>query len=504
MLEQIFLVKQDVEKYRMLTVIKSLPPREVNLSNISSRLQFTYQKTYNIFQALLEDLADVAPDIDPSDTKIESINFSKISIDTYRLYLVKNSVVFQAFNYGLTSANPSFESFSNDHFTSKSTLNRRMSKFRAFLKNFGLKISNSTLEIKGNEKNIRWMAYYVYWYTYHGQEWPFGLIQENSIDQIIARSGITFDNLIVHFQLKYFLAISRIRLIKRNYIDDLPYYSVVFGDQMLGGDLLTHEDYPIVPVDALDSENKLINLFSKTAFQPSDTAFEQPINANARINPKFYALVYHFIDFLKEHYHDDMTVYHDQKTLKHIMTYVTRDIVFYYIMAPYSIMHLDTMYSNDEERTYTDLYKDIYKFFSNVDQNEFPGVYNAAELISRNLFQVLPSYISTIRQEDIINVKVLIDPGNQAAEVVLRNIKTLGFVNVVPSVIYKNVDVLITSLDVLPLDIEQKKYPENLKVIPWDISSTRPDYIWLLVPLNQVYVKKMKRKIDSNKKKKAL
>ncbi|MBL3531356.1 helix-turn-helix domain-containing protein [Companilactobacillus zhachilii] len=150
MLEQIFLVKQDVEKYRMLTVIKSLPPREVNLSNISSKLQFTYQKTYNIFQALLEDLAEVAPDIDPSDTKIESIDFTKIAIDTYRLFLVKNSVVFQAFNYGLTSANPSFENFSNEHFTSKSTLNRRMAKFRAFLKNFGLKISNSTLEIKGN------------------------------------------------------------------------------------------------------------------------------------------------------------------------------------------------------------------------------------------------------------------------------------------------------------------------------------------------------------------
>lgn len=399
MLEQIFLVKQDVEKYRMLTVIKSLPPREVNLSNISNRLQFTYQKTYNIFQALLEDLADVAPDIDSKDTKIEAIDFSKISIDTYRLYLVKNSVVFQAFNYGLTSANPSFENFSNEHFTSKSTLNRRMSKFRAFLKNFGLKISNSTLEIKGNEKNIRWMAYYVYWYTYHAQEWPFSLIQENSIDQIIGRAGITFDNPIVHFQLKYFLAISRIRLIKRNYIEELPYYADVFGDQNLGEDILTHEDYPIVPVTALDNENKLVNLFRKTAFQPSDTAFEQPINANARINPKFYALVYHFIDFLKEHYHDDMAVYHDQKTLKHIMTYVTRDIVFYYIMAPYSLMHLDTMYNSDDERTYTDLYKDIYTFFSNIDQNEFPGIYNAAELISRNLYQVLPSYISTIRAE---------------------------------------------------------------------------------------------------------
>ena len=49
MLEQIFLVKQDVEKYRMLTVIKSLPPREVNLSNISNRLQFTYQKNLQYF-----------------------------------------------------------------------------------------------------------------------------------------------------------------------------------------------------------------------------------------------------------------------------------------------------------------------------------------------------------------------------------------------------------------------------------------------------------------------
>lgn len=499
-----FLVKQDVEKYRMLTVIKSIPPREVNLSNISNRLEFTYQKTYNIFQALLEDLADVAPDIDASDTKIESIDFSKVSIDTYRLYLVKNSIVFQAFNYGLLNVNPSFESFSNEHFTSKSTLNRRMAKFRAFLKNFGLKISNSTLEIKGNEKNIRWMAYYVYWYTYHGQEWPFELVQEKMIDEIIDKAHVTFDNPIVHFQLKYFLAISRIRLIKHNYIDELPYYKDVFGDQNLANDILDSDDYPIVPSGSLHNENKLINLFRNTAFQPSDKAFEQPINANARINPKFYALVYHFIDFLKEHYHDDMSVYHDQKTLKHIMTYVTRDIVFYYIMAPYSVMHLDTMFDNHDERAYTDLYKDIYTFFSNIDENEFPGIYNASELISRDLYQVLPSYISTIRQEDIIRVKVLIDPGNQAAEVVLRNIRNLEFVEVVPSSAYENVDVLITSLDILPLDIEKKKYPSNLKVISWDISSTRPDYIWLLIQLNQVYVRKLKNKIESNKEQEAL
>ncbi|WP_268750916.1 hypothetical protein [Companilactobacillus crustorum] len=43
-----------------------------------------------------------------------------------------------------------------------------------------------------------------------------------------------------------------------------------------------------------------------------------------------------------------------------------------------------------------------------------------------------------------------------------------------------------------------------MKVISWDISSTRPDYIWLLIQLNQIYVKKLRDKIESNKKKRAL
>lgn len=54
------------------------------------------------------------------------------------------------------------------------------------------------------------------------------------------------------------------------------------------------------------------------------------------------------------------------------------------------------------------------------------------------------------------------------------------------------------------MDIEKKKYPEDLKVISWDISSVRPDYIWLLIQLNQIYVRKLKNKIESSKKKKVL
>lgn len=243
-----------------------------------------------------------------------------------------------------------------------------MSAFRSFLKNFGLKISNSTLEIKGDEKSIRWMAYFVYWYIYHGQEWPFLLIKQDDIDDIIDRSGKTFSNPITYIQLEYFLAISRIRLTKRNYITNMDKYNDVFGNQKLGEDVLRREDYTIVPINALDNENKLLNLFHKMVFQPSAEIYAQPMNFDVRINPKFYALVYHFIDFLKEHYRDDMTVYHNQKVLKDIMTYVSRDIIFYYIMANDGIVKGSYYDKNPEDtKSLSSLYQDILEFFSNVD-----------------------------------------------------------------------------------------------------------------------------------------
>jgi len=345
------------------------------------------------------------------------------------------------------------------------------------------------------------MAYFVYWYIYHGQEWPFQLIQQDAIDGIIDRSGKTFSNPITYLQFEYFLAISRIRLIKRNYINNMDTYDDVFSNQKLGSDVLRREDYSIVPINALDNENKLINLFHKMVFQPSAEIYKQPMNFDVRINPKFYALVYHFIDFLKEHYRDDMTVYHNQKVLKDIMTYVSRDIFFYHIMANDGVVKGSYYDKNPEDtRNLSSLYQDILSFFSNVDETQYKGIKNAAEAIAHDLYQILPSYINTIRKEDYIHVKVLVDPGNATEEVVLRNVRTLEFVEVVPSDQYEDVDVLITTLDILPREEERDLYPKNMQVITWNITATRTDYIWLLVRLNSVYVDKLKKRDAGNKK----
>jgi hypothetical protein len=198
-----------------------------------------------------------------------------------------------------------------------------------------------------------------------------------------------------------------------------------------------------------------------------------------------------------------MEVYHDQAVLKNIMTFVTREVIFYYIMAPSTPIrwgHYQTKIEDTKE--FTTLYRDVYEFFSNVDPKEYLGVYNAAENIAQDLFKVLPSYISTIKEDDIVHVKVLVDPGNPIEEVISRNVQSLEFAELVPIDQYENVDVLLTTLDIYPTEKERKMYPENLKIMNWDIDSMRSSYVWLLVELNRIYVKKLKSKSLKNSKKK--
>ncbi|WP_245995033.1 helix-turn-helix domain-containing protein [Companilactobacillus furfuricola] len=296
MLETVFLGKQDVEKYQMLTVIKSLPKVQLNLSTIGNRLHFTYQKTYNIFQALLDDIFDFNPEMQKKSAKIESIEFDKISIDQYRLFLFQNSIVFQAFDYGFTNSNPTFENFSNSHFTSKSTLNRRMSNFRKLLKNFGLKVSNTTLELKGDEKNIRWLAYFVYWYTYHGLAWPFKLIQQDVVKEIVDRDDNPAYSPVTSLQLQIVVAISRIRLIKHRYLDTMDGYQELFGGRSIGKDLITRDDYSIIPMDKLNNENKFLNIFKDYAFAPSHFIYPERRSVLTEIEPRFTDIAFKFID----------------------------------------------------------------------------------------------------------------------------------------------------------------------------------------------------------------
>lgn len=499
MLETVFLGKQDVEKYQMLTVIKSLPKIQLNLSTIGNRLHFTYQKTYNIFQALLDDIFDFNPALQKKSAKIESIEFDKISIDRYRLFLFKNSIVFQAFEYGFTNANPTFENFSNSHFTSKSTLNRRMSNFRKLLKNFGIKISNTTLELKGDEKNIRWLAYFIYWYTFHVLEWPFRIVQQDAVDKIVSRDDNPPYNPVMKLQMEILVAISRIRLIKHRYLDTMSGYNEVFGNKTIGKELITREDYSIVPMDKLDNENKLLNTLKDFTFLPSRFLFPKIPSAQDIADQRFVYLAYKFIDFLKDKYGDNFRITNDPEALGKLADDIIHDITFYHIFAHEAPIKLGSYTRSPADfKTLTSIYVNIYDFFDGLTDPEFQAISNSAESIAHDLYKVLINHIMAVSDDDMLHVKVIVDSGNPVSGLILHNLMSMEFIKIVTNAEYDDVDILITTLDIFPDYEGRDKYPDDLIVIPWNSTAVRTDYIYLLVRLYQIYTDKLQRNFEKN------
>ncbi|WP_125710442.1 helix-turn-helix domain-containing protein [Companilactobacillus zhongbaensis] len=499
MLETVFLGKQDVEKYQMLTVIKSLPKVQLNLSTIGNRLHFTYQKTYNIFQALLDDIFDFNPDMQKKSAKIESVEFDKISIDQYRLFLFQNSIVFQAFDYGFTNSNPTFENFSNSHFTSKSTLNRRMSNFRKLLKNFGLKVSNTTLELKGDEKNIRWLAYFVYWYTYHGLAWPFKLIQQDVVKEIVDRDETPTFNPVTNLQLQIIVAISRIRLIKHRYLDTMDGYQELFDGKSIGKDLITREDYSIIPMDKLDNENKFLNLFKDFAFIPSRFIYPDRKSVLTEIDPRFSDIAFKFIEHLKKVYGSNFRIKESDESVNMLADDIMRDIGFYYIVGHEAPIKLGSYTRSPADfKTLTSIYTNIYDYFDHLDDEDLKPIQGSAESIAHDLYKVLINHIMAVSEEDMLHVKVIVDAGNPVEGLIYHNLSTMEFLQLVPTNEYDDVDILITTLDVFPDFEGRDKYPDDLIVIPWNSTAVRTDYIYLLVRLYQLYTQKLQNNVEKN------
>lgn len=162
--EEMFFSKADSEKFRMFRVLNTLDDQSFTLNDIGTQMNMSYQKTYNIYQGLLDDMGLIDPSI-----KYEKINKKDITsdsfpvpIDMYRLFLLKESIVFQAFDYAFQTQKPAIDEFCNAHFISKSTLLRKMAPLRKHMKQYGITISTTNLKFEGDERCIRFFLFCIY------------------------------------------------------------------------------------------------------------------------------------------------------------------------------------------------------------------------------------------------------------------------------------------------------------------------------------------------------
>lgn len=172
--EEILMEKANLQKFEMFRHLKSWNSKNFTINDLSRALQLTYQQTYNIFQELLRDMAELDPEAEIKRGRHEVLERKgfRISVDRYRVFLVQQSIAFQFLDYLLQQTHPTITQFCDEYFVSRSTLLRKTTTLKKFLGQFGLKFSYSRLDLIGSERNIRLALFYFYWLIFHGLSWP--------------------------------------------------------------------------------------------------------------------------------------------------------------------------------------------------------------------------------------------------------------------------------------------------------------------------------------------
>ncbi|WP_164509898.1 helix-turn-helix domain-containing protein [Lacticaseibacillus porcinae] len=213
---QIFLERADWLKYQLYTVLSRPYVKDVTITDLAVMLNSKYQPTYNVFQELLDDLVDL------SGVSRENVRTAMLagvdlplSLDAYRAYLVQNSLVYRIVDYVIKSPSPSPSQFCDQEFVSRSTISRKLKPLNDLLKQFGLKLKLAKFAFDGDEINIRYFLFTMYWWAYRGTQWPFATVDREQLEDEFAAITIVADRPLTHLQQLYFLAISHLRVGKQ-------------------------------------------------------------------------------------------------------------------------------------------------------------------------------------------------------------------------------------------------------------------------------------------------
>lgn len=165
--------------------------------------------------------------------------FKQLVLEQDETFLMLKEIFFEEFQ--------SVTKYAMEHFISESKVRKSLKKIRYYLKRYHLSLSNISFRIVGEEKQIRLLTYYVVWYGFKGNDWPFRQVSQNKVYEVIDSLDVSLSMKLTQTQRKqlgYMLAINLFRLGKnhpidfepswQNYVDikyvmdEMPFLSLVF------------------------------------------------------------------------------------------------------------------------------------------------------------------------------------------------------------------------------------------------------------------------------------
>ncbi|WP_390410367.1 helix-turn-helix domain-containing protein [Lacticaseibacillus jixiensis] len=179
--EAMFLDNLAMAKLELLKTLLRTPQADT-IADLAQAMGQTYQRTYNLFQALVDDLT-VQYSLSPEQarTKLLADAAKRPSLDHYRFFLLQASLAWQYFDMLVQGHTPNLDQFCAKHFISRSTLTRKTNLLRKLLRRYRIRLNNAKAVIEGDEALVRRAIAEIYWRATRGVRWPFGAVDRATI-----------------------------------------------------------------------------------------------------------------------------------------------------------------------------------------------------------------------------------------------------------------------------------------------------------------------------------
>ncbi|BDR57289.1 helix-turn-helix domain-containing protein [Xylocopilactobacillus apis] len=498
--EETILEKGEYQKFLMFRVLKSFEGSNYTIIDIANEMNTSYQQTYNILQELLEDIQNF-PNTDLKDlNRKKFLNTKKIpiSIDMYRLFLLKQSLVFQFINYVVQGSSPNVEKFCQDHYISRSTLLRKNAALKVLLEKYKIKISYNDLSFIGDEKSIRFFIYCFYWLSYRGLEWPFETIRYYDVAQQLQLEQSELNDPIVTIRTVLFWTITRIRIIHGYHVTDMDKFDQIFPDNLNlfnSKTPFTSSNFPKVPADQLIIEAKFFNFFrlQSLVFPIMDNEISQKIYDSIKESKgPVWQLTNDFIEDLQTHLINN----EDSKMIAAslpLQANLMRIFFSYYIMQG-DYLQFNDFYDDEQTLNYDNsvLYEIVSNFVEEKEHvSEFTPYLKAQKKIIKEMEYLLIPYLRYFKSNETVKVKLVLESSDLVTRDMMTFLNDLSFVEIAtegdnPA----NADVIITSIEDLGALYENDNLDDKI-VIDWNLDATETEYFNLYQSLKKEFTKKI-------------
>ncbi|OLF68206.1 hypothetical protein ACX53_12025 [Loigolactobacillus backii] len=494
--EELFLEKTDLQKFLMFRVLKTIDANSFTINDISTALNLSYQQTYNAFQDLLTDMRVLDKNIDKNvgRHKLMSQDSFHVTLDRYRLFLLKHSLVFQFVDYLVQHANPTIDNFCETQFVSKSTLLRKTAALKKFMNRYSLRFSYTHLRIIGDERNIRLLLFTFYWIGFHGIEWPINEFSFKDMFRNYQRIDMKSNDIIVELQEVLMLGICRTR-VEHGYL-------IHNGSDF---DLLTHNNATFEKLSFAEdvipglSKNQSLNehkffFFSRyitISFSPEFSDQSQEFYKHfATENNTVWKFTQNFMTYLVQY-----SVPEKQSKIindRQLTTNVLRLAMAAEVLQEDHPKLMDFYSHEHPEYEQSNLFQIIRNYFQTIKTNpDFKIIYSCHKSLAHYLYYLLIPYLRQFEKKQIVKVRLLMENNDLLTRDVSVFLRDISIVQVLDNkASFEDADLIVTTVD----DVSHYlgvKFPDDKKIVHWNLDAQDSDFYSLYMKIKHTYLTKL-------------